>query len=53
MSVSQAIRDYSRGYATQLDGRDRLKHLRKEFIIPSKEDLKSKKLATPGKICIR
>lgn len=52
MLVSQDMRDYSRGYATQLDGQDRLKHLRKEFIIPTKADLKSEKLATPGKICI-
>ena len=52
MLISQGIRDYSRGYATQLDGQDRLKHLRKEFIIPTKADLKSKKLAIPGKTCM-
>ena len=50
--MSQSIHDYSRGYATQLDDRDRLKHLRKEFIIPTKADLNSKKLTSPGKTCL-
>ena len=52
MSISQGINDYSRGYATQLDDEDPLKQLRKEFIIPTKGDLKSKKLTSPGKTCI-
>ena len=52
MSISQGIHDYSREYATQLDDRDHLKHLRKEFIIPTKADLKSKTLTSPGKTCI-
>ncbi|KAL2057723.1 hypothetical protein ABVK25_002107 [Lepraria finkii] len=45
MSASQGLNDCSRGYATQLDNQDTLRHLRKEFIIPTKADLKSKTLA--------
>ena len=52
MSISQGIYDYSRGYATQFDDEDPLKQLRKEFIIPTKADLKSRKLTSPGKTCI-
>ena len=35
-----------------LDAKDSLRHLRDEFIIPSKGDLKSKRLAIPG-TCVR
>lgn len=53
MAMSQSTHDYSRGYATQLDDRDHLKHLRKEFIIPTIADLKSKKLNSPVRVEIR
>ena len=52
MSAPQGLNDCSRGYATQLDNQDRLRHLRKEFIVPTKADLKSKTLGNPGKTCI-
>lgn len=44
------VRDRGRDYAVQLDNSDDLKDLRKEFIIPSKIDLKSKNLGKDGKI---
>ncbi|MCJ1463697.1 Kynureninase (L-kynurenine hydrolase) [Pseudocyphellaria aurata] len=37
--------DYSRAHAESLDEQDSLKHLRREFIIPTKQDLKSRTLA--------
>ena len=52
MSISQGIYDYSRACATQFDDEDPLRQLRKEFIIPTKADLKSRKLTSPGKTCI-
>ncbi|KAK2765171.1 Kynureninase (L-kynurenine hydrolase) [Arachnomyces sp. PD_36] len=39
------IRAYKKEYAQALDARDPLRHLRDEFIIPSKKDLKRKTLA--------
>lgn len=36
---------YSRAHAESLDEQDSLKHLRQEFIIPTKNDLKSRTLA--------
>jgi kynureninase len=39
---------YEREYAQFLDERDPLRHFREEFIIPSKKDLKRKKLAVEG-----
>lgn len=38
----------TREYAAFLDSQDPLKHIRKEFLIPSKADLKSKTLVTQG-----
>lgn len=37
-------------YAQALDGKDHLRSFRNEFIIPSKENIKSKKLVKPGEI---
>lgn len=45
-----SVRDRGREYAVQLDNSDGLKKLRKEFIIPSKNDLRSKNLGRHGKI---
>jgi hypothetical protein len=39
----------SREYAVSLDAQDPLRHLRKEFLIPSKEQLKSESLPEAGK----
>jgi kynureninase len=39
----------SREYAVSLDAQDPLRHLRDEFLIPSKEQLKSKSLPEAGK----
>lgn len=39
---------WSRAYAESLDEQDSLKHLRREFIIPSKSDLKSRTLVKPS-----
>lgn len=39
---------YSRAHAESLDEQDSLKHLRREFIIPTKNDLKSRTLAKYG-----
>jgi kynureninase len=38
------IRAFTREYADSLDAQDPLRHLRDEFIIPSKKDLKRKTL---------
>lgn len=40
---------YDRDHALSQDECDPLKHLRKEFIIPSKDDLNSKTLINPCK----
>jgi hypothetical protein len=37
---------YTREYAASLDSQDPLQHIRKEFLIPSKADLKSTTLVT-------
>jgi kynureninase len=42
----------SREYAVSLDAQDPLRHLRREFLIPSKEQLKSKSLPEAGKTSI-
>ena len=42
--------DYSVESAFQQDSQDPLKHLRAEFIIPTKADLKSKVLATSSNL---
>jgi len=41
---------YSRDYAIALDADDSLRHMRDEFLIPSKADLKVKTLPESGKI---
>ena len=43
---------YSRAYAANLDEQDSLKHLRSEFIIPTKDDLKNKISAQTGKFYV-
>lgn len=45
------IRAYKLEYAQALDAQDPLRHFRDEFIIPSKQDLKRKYLATEEGIC--
>jgi len=40
--------DQTREYALQQDEKDSLKHLRNEFIIPTKADLKRETLAKSG-----
>lgn len=45
MHTPQPVNDRSHEYAIQMDKFDELKHLRQEFIIPSKDDLKSKTLS--------
>ncbi len=45
MAPAQNMRDFGRQHAIELDSKDRLKNLRKEFIVPTKDDLKSKTLA--------
>lgn len=44
------MQNYDRDHALTLDEHDPLKHLRKEFIIPSKDDLISKTIFSPCKI---
>lgn len=44
---------YSRAHAESLDEQDPLKHLRREFIIPTKHDLKSRTLAKTCKFHCR
>jgi kynureninase len=39
---------YSREYAVSLDAQDPLRHMSKEFFIPSKAELKSKSLPEAG-----
>jgi kynureninase len=36
-------------YAQSLDAKDHMRHFRDQFIIPSKANIKSKKVAKPGK----
>lgn len=43
-SISSTIDKLSKDYARRLDETDALRHLRKEFVIPSRADLKSKTL---------
>lgn len=43
----------SRAHAESLDEQDTLKHLRREFIIPTKNDLKSRTLAKSCKFHFR
>lgn len=46
MPYKDDIRAYKKEYAQALDAQDPLRHLRNEFIIPSKQDLKRKTLAS-------
>lgn len=39
---------YSREYAVSLDAQDALNHTRKEFLIPTRAQLKAKSLADTG-----
>ncbi len=48
MYSTQLAKDRTLEYAVHLDELDGLKHLRQEFIIPSKNDLKSKTLGQHG-----
>jgi len=51
MSVSAQEKDIeSIEYARRLDKQDPLRHLREQFIIPSKADLKRTTLDRPGKL---
>jgi len=45
------IRAYKKEYAQSLDAKDPLKDLHKEFIIPSRADLKRKTLEKQGISC--
>lgn len=47
LSFKDDIRAYRKDYAQALDAQHPLRHLRDEFIIPSKKDLKRKTLAIP------
>ncbi len=49
MHTTQSAKNRSHEYAIQMDNLDKLKHIRQEFIIPSKDDLKSKTLNQHGK----
>lgn len=49
MYTPHPAKDRSREYAIRMDNSDELKHLRQQFIIPSKNDLKSKTLSQHGK----
>ena len=42
----------TREYAEIQDEQDPLKHLRTEFILPTKADLKRKTLAKSGSVCL-
>ncbi len=43
---------HSRDYAVSLDAQDSLRHMSKEFFVPSKAHLKSKSLPETGKLSI-
>jgi len=45
-----ALDPLSREYAASLDAQDPLKHMSKEFFIPSKAQLKAKALPEAGKL---
>lgn len=47
VGIERLAHESSRTHAEALDEHDPLRHLRHEFIIPTKEDLKSKKLDRP------
>lgn len=47
-SGPEDVHVYTREYAASLDSQDPLHHIRKEFLIPSKADLKSTTLVTQG-----
>ena len=53
MSGNRFISELGRDYAVQLDKDDELRHLRNEFIVPTKRDLQSKTLALPCEISLR
>jgi kynureninase len=50
-SPDQNLHVLSREYAVLLDDQDPLRHLRDEFLIPSKAQLKAKSLPEAGKKC--
>lgn len=51
LSGPKHVHVYTREYAVSLDSQDSLHHLRNEFLIPSKADLKSTSLVTQGQCC--
>lgn len=48
--LEQVGRNYTKEEALEQDASDPLHHLRSEFIIPSKDDLKSKTLSRKGRM---
>lgn len=50
--TKQVGRSYTNDEALELDASDTLHHLRSEFIIPSKDDLKRKTLSRKGRVAI-
>ena len=50
MTPTQPARELGREHASRLDSQDELQHLRAEFIIPSKKDIRSKTLSSACKI---
>lgn len=50
--IKQVGRSYTKDEALELDASDSLHHLRSEFIIPSKDDLKRKTLSGKGRMAI-
>lgn len=48
MAMEHSLKQNSRSYATKLDAEDPLQHLRAEFIIPTKADLKRSTLNASG-----
>jgi len=53
MSASGPARELGRELAVRFDSEDQIKDLRKEFIIPTKRDFKSKTLSSPCEISHR
>lgn len=52
LSYKDDSRAYTKDFALSRDARDPLSHFRREFIIPSKKDLKRKTLAIDEGICM-
>jgi kynureninase len=53
LAYKDDIRAYRKDYAEALDAQDPLRHLRKEFIIPTKKDLKRKTLAVSNESMLK